>query len=600
MELENSNKLEIYHGEGVKQDTVAQNARNLLLDGHKAEANTFAHRNHCDRSETQDFEMTEVDDRMVKMIDQADNDDSKDNKLKQATLKLNGLTLNNEDINDSTNGDEKPADINANDHSSLQDGETAEQEEEGQKKKKKKKTKSASGHKKPPKVKPTGFEDYYVDPPIAPAEYLEEQSLYSSEKTFADRFLLAVARYTSRRKFNELRLKVFDKYLAYGGLSTGIKQFQGRVDEKTSDMTATDIAIENSKYHIEDETLDASVVDIDAVVRGFLSSYLHSVQELLQAEDVKISTGVIRNFLNYLLYHDVCPEHADQIYDAKKSCDDAEHQLPICSKLATDLPGTFNQACSLIFGGFFQDTYIEDVEQAKSFKLDPSMPMEEAVKIFLAGLAAHGTQEMVEAYNAQAKDETISIVNKQSLYLEVVSTHPPSAEALELYSFASQSAIRPTGMVKLQTWRHPHGPWPEMSPTELRAYKLAPYERHQHELCLDIDLLPLMLVGTKICCTCYETSFGLRYFDSIIGVLSPMFTWLNNEAMMDWIKPRELLWKPRSAHADDGDVIVTRTTNGEDHDLDTKPRQDAADDENDDVPSEFKKYDKGEDIIVMV
>jgi hypothetical protein len=35
--------------------------------------------------------------------------------------------------------------------------------------------------KKKPKVKrpkPTGFEDYYADPPLTPAEYTEEQELY--------------------------------------------------------------------------------------------------------------------------------------------------------------------------------------------------------------------------------------------------------------------------------------------------------------------------------------------------------------------------------------------------------------------------------------
>ena len=600
MEPENSDKLESFYRQDMKQDTVAHDARNPSLDGGKAEAGTFARHSHCDHSESQDFKTTEVDNSTVEMIDQVGDDESNDNKFKQVTSKLNGLTLNNEDGNSSTDGNEKPTAIEVDDQSSLQDGESAEPEKEKQKKKKKKGTKSANSHNKPPKVKPTGFEDYYVDPPIAPAEHLEEQSLYSPEKTFADRFLLAVARYTSRRKFNDFRLKIFDKYLAYGGLSTGIKQFQGRVEEKTSDMTATDIAIEKSKYHVEDETMDVSVVDFDAVVRGFLSSYLHSVQEILQAEDVKISTDVIRNFLNYLLYHDVCPEYADQVYDAKKSCDSADHQLSICSKLASDLPGTFNQACSLIFGGFFQDTYIEDEEQAKSFKLDPSMPREEAVKIFLAGLAAHGTQEMIEAYNTQVEDETISIINKQSVYLEVVSIHTPSAEVLELYSLASQISIRPTGIVKFQTWRHPHGPWPEMTPTELRAHKVASYERHQHQLCLDVDLLPLMLVGTKICCTCYETSFGLRYFDSIIGVLSPMFTWLNNEAVMDWIKPRELPWKPKSACVDDEDVIATRTINEEEDKQEIESRQGTADDKDDDVPLKFKKYEKGEDIMVMV
>lgn len=135
---------------------------------------------------------------------------------------------------------------------------------------KKKKKKSGKSKSKKASEKPTGFEEYYVDPPVTPADFLEEQSLYDPAKTFAERIQTAVARFSSRRTFNEMRSRVFDKYMAYGGFLAGNKMFQGNVDPKSADLTSQEISELKNKYYLREDTLVTSTVDFDKVLQGFL------------------------------------------------------------------------------------------------------------------------------------------------------------------------------------------------------------------------------------------------------------------------------------------------------------------------------------------
>lgn len=471
---------------------------------------------------------------------------------------------------------------------------------------------SRSKKKKKPKApKPTGFEDYYVEAPLTPAEYNEEQDLFSPNKPFSERYLLAIARYTKRRRFDEFRLNVFDKYMSYSGIGAGVKAFQGKVEEKDPEMTSVDAAILKSKYALKHDTLETSVVDFDGVFRGFISSYLPTVQELHRPEQFKACTNVIRNFLNYLLYHDVCPEYADQIYEAKKSCDQSDIQLPMCSRLTGLLPGTFNKACSILFGGYYQDLYIEDVEHMKALNITPGMRREEAVKIFLAGLAAFGTESMVEMYNVQASNDEIKLKQQFDGHLEVISVQPPPTNVLELYELASQRGIHPVGTVKFLNWRHPGGSIPQMAPEEVGKWKVAPYERKEYQMLVDIDLLPLIKVGTKLACSWRETSFGLWYFDGIMSVLSPMYTWLQNEPMMDWVTPKMLAWRPRASQDDYSEGIMAEV--GYDNHVAQDDKKDAGEtkapmkneekkdgDSDEDIPAEYKHFEKGEDIFLSI
>lgn len=80
--------------------------------------------------------------------------------------------------------------------------------------------------------------------------------------------------------------------------------------------------------------------------------------ELPNQEVIKLSVGLIRNFLNYLLHHDVCPDYRDQVNASRGVCDLAEKELWCTTQLSILLPGDFNRACSEVFGGWFQGLYV--------------------------------------------------------------------------------------------------------------------------------------------------------------------------------------------------------------------------------------------------
>jgi hypothetical protein len=66
---------------------------------------------------------------------------------------------------------------------------------------------------------------------------------------------------------------------------------------------------------------------------------------------------VIRNFLSYVLHHGVCPEYTQDVLAARKVCDVAEKELWAIKKVHNLLPGDFNIATSIAYGGHYQGNY---------------------------------------------------------------------------------------------------------------------------------------------------------------------------------------------------------------------------------------------------
>lgn len=70
------------------------------------------------------------------------------------------------------------------------------------------------------------------------------------------------------------RKDVFDKYLSFGGISSGPKQFSGGLDAKDmSDMNAADIALMKATHFVNVDKWgsdDAYEVDFEGCVKAFL------------------------------------------------------------------------------------------------------------------------------------------------------------------------------------------------------------------------------------------------------------------------------------------------------------------------------------------
>ena len=61
------------------------------------------------------------------------------------------------------------------------------------------------------------------------------------------------------------------------------------------------------------------------------------------------AAALIKNFLNYVLAHDACPEYAANIMAARNICDVAPREMRATHELLAGLPGAFNGAATALF-----------------------------------------------------------------------------------------------------------------------------------------------------------------------------------------------------------------------------------------------------------
>ena len=204
--------------------------------------------------------------------------------------------------------------------------------------------------------------------------------------------------------------------------------FSGGLDAQTlADSNAVEIAALTAThtvpFEIGDERNSIYTVDFAACLKGFLSSRLPAVLDIGATEQVHKYVGVLRNFLNYLLYHDVCKEYKSQIEASRAICDTAEHELCKIVEVLPMLPGSFNVACSEIFGGVFQglqdqdsDEWMEERDKEYcTFGLTP----QEARRTFKIAFAAHASDDQVTRYEAEMSGQKFKILSIEEMNLEI-------------------------------------------------------------------------------------------------------------------------------------------------------------------------------------
>lgn len=143
---------------------------------------------------------------------------------------------------------------------------------------KKRKKKSAGK-----KARGNGFEEGFCEAPITPAEYDEECDIYHQSRSFIERIEQCIQRYRARRNMDSSRSHIFNTYLLYGGIETGVKAFGGGALDKDAledlnsnqirAIAATDTVGKgdgtNRKFFHPDN-FQHWTVDFGGVVKGFL------------------------------------------------------------------------------------------------------------------------------------------------------------------------------------------------------------------------------------------------------------------------------------------------------------------------------------------
>lgn len=260
--------------------------------------------------------------------------------------------------------------------------------------------------------------------------------------------------------------------------------------------------------------------------------------DLLTQQRIKSYTAIIRNFLNYILHHDVCPEYNDQIQAARRVCDQADRELWDIAQADDLLPGDFHRACAEIFGGTYQGLYVGDQDWAEGVSGGRGMKPETARNTFRIALTAQGSEETFKKYHSQSKDKSICVTSVFDTNLEVTELIPPSEEILALYKDPAAKDLKPVGKLRAKTWRNPLSYPDDLTEEEEAAEASGETGTTEHfEFWVEEDLLQHCFVGMKLETKVHRTSFGVDYLDAITGMWCSFLRVLPNELVIGWRDP---------------------------------------------------------------
>lgn len=261
------------------------------------------------------------------------------------------------------------------------------------------KTLAANPHLTKNMLKPTGFEKFYADSPVSPQQHEKILKLYDPELCFETRIENAIRHYRSRRKMHQHTLRIFERWMIFGGIDTSPGAFNGGIDEdEYDDLDKYDIAARKFSYYVDDFFLydeGNHYINFELVALAFLSTEFPELYDTSPA-NVRNACNVMVNFLNFLLHHDVCPEYAGQILAARQAVKVAEPEL--CkipaANASLQLTGGFSTACAVL-----HDERYSPHESTGSKWIthhDGKLSTTDATMILKTGLAAFATMEQLD------------------------------------------------------------------------------------------------------------------------------------------------------------------------------------------------------------
>ncbi|KEY69952.1 hypothetical protein S7711_06483 [Stachybotrys chartarum IBT 7711] len=418
------------------------------------------------------------------------------------------------------------------------------------KSKKRSKTTAQRGPTALPKGRGTGFEEYFADPPLTPGEADEEKyEIYALEVPFEDRIQSCVQRFRARRRLQGKMTVYFNEYLFLGGIDTNSNAFGGQDPRDLKDLTPAqrrEVTAHDAVYtnvsagdRFYDGDKDKWVVDFTGVAKGFLSTAMPANTGLDDGQ-VKLAVNVVDAFLRYVLQHDVCPEHEDDVNGALQACQQARVEWPLVAKLRTLLPGKFNEALVELYATYRENEW-SPYQSSDPEGLDPR------AVLFSSFALMEDEEETFRSLCAQEQK-----VDKEfDGTFEIVDIARPTEEIVQRFKQLrigdSQTQVPPIGTAMLKPTATIKSDWvlPKMSP------KLDKNETVK--LFVDDGLLALMLPGMRISCTLCELTCGMRFIKALNEVVPSFYTYLPQNMMRHYKQPAETTRPAPSVHSPDVD-----------------------------------------------
>ncbi|KAF1937704.1 hypothetical protein EJ02DRAFT_505826 [Clathrospora elynae] len=414
-------------------------------------------------------------------------------------------------------------------------------------------------------LKPTGFEKTYIEPPQTPQEVTEEEALYSPDKDFVERIEIAIQRFKKRRRMHEIYAHVFNKLMRFGGVESGPRMYQGVSKHDMNEMDAEELARALAIHNVPWDRSDPKqwAVDFVAVAKAFLSSWYPAHYGFAPSK-IKNACQVLRSFFNYLLYHNVCPEYADQLGMALTLCDTAERELPKIHAAGLALPGDFNKSASVLFGGAHAGMYTGDKPWAQDLKKDGvnsekiGIRDEEARIKFLTGIGILGSDELCGKLDLK----NFNVLEEQSSCLEVVAIHLPDENTKNSYAEQSKACqhklgqLEPLGKLICKTWYTEECDGWDLPKDEAKYPGGKPKkdgDGKEYEFWIEEGVLEDCFVGMKMDAKMLTLSGGLNILDDVKETMCSFYTWIPNELWMER-KPKPWRWLEKGKGLNDDEV----------------------------------------------
>lgn len=392
-------------------------------------------------------------------------------------------------------------------------------------------------------LKRTGFEHDHIEPSLTFEEQQTEIEQYSVEHPIYVRLETAVLKYKMNRKFHQESLRVFHAFLNYGGFDERPANFTGGMSkEEEEGLSKEEKAARKQIHYVSEEAMQSIeegdgkwVVDFEGVTKGFFSTVFSG--QFLWHDDIEHDKGathaacnVLRNFFNYLLYHNVCAEYVEQINSARDVLEVVEEEFVKLAEAQKSFPGTFSIACSVLLGGYYSKTSFQGdwmvADQVAASKAGYSH--QEARSIVNAGIAGYGTHRNLASAISNPIMSTVS--EEEDVGLEVTTiTH--LAEAPEwtqgFFEKLKGSIVGPMG--KLVCKRiHFETAAPLDLPPNLRA------RAQSFEFLVDEETLQKCYPGMKFVADVKKTSSGFWFIDRWSECHGTFYTWCWNERAREY------------------------------------------------------------------
>ncbi|KAL6852164.1 Argonaute siRNA chaperone complex subunit Arb1 domain-containing protein [Trichoderma novae-zelandiae] len=408
----------------------------------------------------------------------------------------------------------------------------------GPKKKRKrgKKTTAGRGPTALPKNRGHGFEEYFADPPMTPAEAMQEkQEIYSPDIPFERRIEACIQRFRSRRRIQHRRATYFNDYLFLGGVDTNPGAYTG-LDQKDlkqltpaqrREATARDVVYEGSgagdRFYDGDEA--KWTVDFAGVAAGFFSTRLIALTGL-HAKPMEEAISVVENFLRYILHHDVCPEYEASVREALNVCEVARDEWTTLNTLQTELPGVFNPAAAELFTK--PDPHSWD---SSLFKVPEGF---DARSVLYSAAALLDDHKVFEHLAGQA----VGLVGQYECALEITEVHLPTEEVIERFKKLAITAagnktlrLMPLGRLTVKPATIEDGWVQQDTPHPLNDKEI--------DLYFEQSILASLRPGMKMALEIGDLGAGVCFVKSIQKIVPSFYTFLAQELMVHFKSPQE-------------------------------------------------------------